>query len=109
MTVTPIDRNDAPVGSADTRTLDEKVGDLNVELTRLARVVVAFSGGADSSFLAAAAHRLLGVDAVHCVTAVSPSLAGDEEADCRALAAEWGPNGVRVNSVALFIRSSSIL
>ena len=26
----------------------------------------------------------------HAVTAVSPSLAGDEEADCRALAAEWG-------------------
>ncbi|MEY4173132.1 MAG: ATP-dependent sacrificial sulfur transferase LarE, partial [Actinomycetota bacterium] len=26
----------------------------------------------------------------HAVTAVSPSLAGDEEADCRALASEWG-------------------
>ena len=55
----------------------------------LGRVVVAFSGGADSAFLAAFAHRVLGADA-HAVTAVSPSLAGDEEADCRALAAEWG-------------------
>ena len=32
----------------------------------------------------------LGTAAAHAVTAVSPSLAGDEEADCRALAAEWG-------------------
>jgi uncharacterized protein len=52
-------------------------------------VVVAFSGGADSAFLAAVAQRTLG-DAAHAVTAVSPSLAGDEEADCRVLAAEWG-------------------
>jgi len=35
------------------------------------------------------AHRTLG-DGAHAVTAVSPSLAGDEEAECRALAAEWG-------------------
>ena len=52
-------------------------------------MVVAFSGGADSAFLAAVAHRVLGANA-HAVTAVSPSLAGDEETDCRALAAEWG-------------------
>lgn len=80
--------------SADARSLDEtlagKLARLDVELIRLGRVVVAFSGGADSSFLAAVAHRTLGADAVHCVTAVSPSLAGDEEADCRALAVEWG-------------------
>jgi uncharacterized protein len=50
---------------------------------------VAFSGGADSAFLAAVAHRVLASESL-AVTAVSPSLAGDEEADCRALAAEWG-------------------
>jgi uncharacterized protein len=70
--------------------LDEKLAALDVELGQLQRVVVAFSGGADSAFLAAVAHRSLGRAAVHAVTAVSPSLAGDEEADCRALAAEWG-------------------
>lgn len=63
---------------------------LQSELQRLERVVVAFSGGADSAFLAAAATEVLGAECVHAVTAVSPSLAGDEEADCRSLAAEWG-------------------
>jgi pyridinium-3,5-biscarboxylic acid mononucleotide sulfurtransferase len=75
-------------GPADER-LDAQLGALVDELRRLGRVVVAFSGGADSAFLAAVAHRTLG-EAAHAVTAVSPSLAGDEEADCRALAAEWG-------------------
>jgi uncharacterized protein len=67
----------------------EPLAKLEDELRRLGRVVVAFSGGADSSFLAAVAHRTLG-DGALAVTAVSPSLAGDEEADCRALAGEWG-------------------
>ena len=59
-------------------------------LQDLGRVVVAFSGGADSAFLARVAHDTLGGDRVHVVTAVSPSLAGDERADAAALAAEWG-------------------
>ena len=70
-------------------TIAAKVDALEADLRRLGRVVVAFSGGADSAFLAAVAHRALGANA-HAVTAVSPSLAGDEEADCRALAGEWG-------------------
>lgn len=52
-------------------------------------VVVAFSGGVDSSLVAWAANDVLGDDAL-CVTAVSPSLATDEAVDCAALAAEWG-------------------
>lgn len=71
-------------------TLDERLDALEAELRRLGRVVVAFSGGADSAFLAATAHRVLGPDRAMAVTAVSPSLAGAEESECRELAAEWG-------------------
>jgi uncharacterized protein len=70
--------------------LDRKLGVLREELTALSRVVVAFSGGADSAFLAAVAQHTLGRANVHAVTAVSPSLAGAEHDDCRALAGEWG-------------------
>jgi uncharacterized protein len=79
----------ASVGSVPSPDLDAKLDQLRVELRRLRRVVVAFSGGADSAFLAAVAQQVLGADAA-AVTAVSPSLAGSEEADCRALAQEWG-------------------
>ncbi len=63
---------------------------LRAVLGRLERVVVAFSGGADSAFLAYMASDTLGPARVLCATAVSPSLAPEELDDCRALAAEWG-------------------
>jgi len=56
----------------------------------LGRVVVAFSGGADSSLLGYVANRTLGPARVLCVTSSSASLGADELANCRALAAEWG-------------------
>ncbi len=69
---------------------DAKLAALEAELARLGRVVVAFSGGADSAFLAAVAHRTLGSEGAAAVTAVSPSLAGDEARECEQLAREWG-------------------
>jgi pyridinium-3,5-biscarboxylic acid mononucleotide sulfurtransferase len=73
-----------------------RLDDLQDVLRRLGRVVVAFSGGADSAFLAKVAHDTLGPEAVLCATALSPSLAGSEEEDCRALATEWGLRWVGV-------------
>ena len=66
------------------------LGVLRRSLRELDRVLVAFSGGADSSFLAWVAHDTLGPDRAAAVTAVSPSLADLEHDDCRTLAAEWG-------------------
>jgi pyridinium-3,5-biscarboxylic acid mononucleotide sulfurtransferase len=71
------------------------VGDLSglrERLRDLGPVVVAFSGGADSAFLAAVANSVLGPQGALAVTAVSASLAPSELADCRALAQEWGLN-----------------
>ena len=72
-----------------TDTLAQKLEDLRRELRGLDRVTVAFSGGADSAFLAWVAHDTLGPDRARSVTAVSESLAPEERADCAALAAEW--------------------
>ena len=77
---------DAVAASGDATQLDR----LRARLRALAPVTVAFSGGADSSFLAWVANDTLGPGACDVVTAVSPSLATDELDDCRALAAEWG-------------------
>ncbi len=65
--------------------LAQKCDDLLAGLGELRSVVVAFSGGADSTFLAAAARRALGRERSHCVTAISPSLAEREERECREL------------------------
>ena len=67
-----------------------ELGVLRERLRELDRVVVAFSGGVDSSFLAWVAHDTLGAGSVLAVTAVSPSLAGEERTACRSLAGEWG-------------------
>jgi len=63
---------------------------LRSEVAAHDRLVVAFSGGADSALLARVAHDELGAERVHVVTAVSPSLAADERDDAAALADEWG-------------------
>lgn len=62
---------------------------LRGRVRELERVVVAFSGGADSAFLAWVAHDVLSDDAL-AITAVSPSLPDAERDECRRLATDWG-------------------
>src|SRR5687768_6594072 len=66
-----------------------KLARLRELLGTLDEAVVAYSGGADSAFLADVAHEVLGVRS-EAITAVSPSLAPDERDAARALAAERG-------------------
>ncbi len=74
-------------------TLEEKHARLREMLLEAAPVVVAFSGGVDSTFLLAAAHRVLGKARCIGVTAVSESLAPAELDEAQQIAnqigAEW--------------------
>jgi len=79
---------------------DHALARLRAELRALGSAVVAFSGGADSAFLARVARDELGDDAL-AVTAVSPSLAGRERDDCAALADEWSLSWMEVETAEL--------
>ncbi len=73
----------------DTPGADGQLGRLRAGLHTLGRVVVACSGGVDSSLLAVVAHQELGAEAL-AVTAVSPAVPAGEVAAVEALAAAWG-------------------
>ncbi|MFO0548449.1 MAG: ATP-dependent sacrificial sulfur transferase LarE [Polyangiaceae bacterium] len=66
-----------------------KLEALHQYLTTLGSVLVCYSGGVDSAFVLAAAHRALGDKAVG-MTAVSPSLAAGELEDAARVAREIG-------------------
>lgn len=70
--------------------LDLVLGTLDAALRDLGGVLVAFSGGADSAFLLAAAVRALGPGQVVAATAVSPSLAAAELGPARSYATGLG-------------------
>ncbi len=67
--------------------IEEKRAALDERLQSLGRVLVAYSGGIDSAFLAWAAHQALGANML-AVTADSASLARAQLADALAFAAE---------------------
>ncbi len=69
--------------------LAAKQSDLHAHLRRLGRLLVAYSGGVDSAYLAWAAHRVLGSNML-AVIADSPSLARTHLADALAFAGEHG-------------------
>jgi pyridinium-3,5-biscarboxylic acid mononucleotide sulfurtransferase len=70
--------------------LPARLAALDAALGELGSVVVAFSGGADSAFVLAAATRALGPDNVVAATAVSPSLAARELGQAADFAARLG-------------------
>ncbi|MBN9099923.1 MULTISPECIES: ATP-dependent sacrificial sulfur transferase LarE [unclassified Pseudonocardia] len=86
--------DDAP-DRPDRRTAEQGYEDLRARLGRESRVLVAFSGGADSALLAVVAHRVLGAAAV-AVTAVSASLPVAERRAAAALARREGLAHVEV-------------
>ncbi|MBC7237913.1 MAG: ATP-dependent sacrificial sulfur transferase LarE, partial [Chloroflexi bacterium] len=67
-----------------------KVAHLIEIVARLERVVVAFSGGVDSTLLLAICLRVLGPENVLAATADSPTLPRSELQEARTLAAELG-------------------
>lgn len=70
--------------------LTARLDALAARLRDLGSVLVAFSGGADSAFVLAAAVRALGPERVVAATGVSPSLARGELDAARAFAASLG-------------------
>ena len=71
--------------------ITEKETALKANLHDMGSLIVAYSGGVDSSFLSAVAHDVLG-DKALAVTAESPSLAPSELKDATEVAQSLGLN-----------------
>jgi len=79
------------------RTTQEKLQDLERMLRDIGCVVVAYSGGVDSTLLLKVAHDCLGERAL-AVTAVSPSLPAHERVEAEAIACQIGARLVSIES-----------
>src|SRR5215475_11884445 len=73
----------------ETQSLANKERALFTQLSSLGRTIVAFSGGTDSAYLAWAAHRALGPNAI-AITADSASLPESHKHDLEAFVAQFG-------------------
>ncbi len=78
-----------PAQSFDPVGLKEKERKLLSQLSEMGRVIVAYSGGADSAYLAWAANKVLGVNAI-AITADSASIPESHKRDAEAFAKHCG-------------------
>ena len=85
-----LDRVPSPPDAVVDEGLEQRLGALHQRLREAGSLLVAFSGGADSAFVLAAAARALGVDRVAAATAVSASLPAVELAAARDFAGSLG-------------------
>jgi pyridinium-3,5-biscarboxylic acid mononucleotide sulfurtransferase len=81
----------------DAASLERKEAALGRALRELPSLIVAYSGGVDSAYLAYAAHRVLG-DSVLCVTADSPSYPERHRAIAHRVAEQFGFNHVVIQT-----------
>ena len=82
----------------DTKALDEKLGLLQQKLRELGRILIAFSGGVDSTFLLKVAVETLGRDNVLAVISNGPVLPREELAMAKDLARQIGANLVEIET-----------
>jgi pyridinium-3,5-biscarboxylic acid mononucleotide sulfurtransferase len=85
------------ISRLDAGSLEQKEAALDSALRELPSLIVAYSGGVDSAYLAYAAHRVLG-DAVLCVTADSPSYPERHRTIARQVAAQFGFNHLIIHT-----------
>ncbi len=96
----PIDQSGEATNDDLNRDIAAKLAALEAHFVGLGSVLVCYSGGVDSAFVLAAAHRALGPRAV-AITAVSPSLAPAELEDAIRVAKEIGADHRVVESLEI--------
>jgi len=88
------------IASVETVTAEQKEELLTQILRELQSVVVGFSGGVDSAYLAYMANRVLGKNAL-CVTAISPSYPEFQKKETARFVEQFGLNHLEIESEEL--------